>query len=172
MNKICPYCGRIGTLGTSCEGCGYVLQESDKSAAAPSAYQAVSPPPTSPPPTPAVQPKPFKFDTDLPPDRKCERGSFVHTIPPFIKKIVNMIGWIIAIPIFFISLIGTTVLQETFEQSFQIGSLTVLMLYFFINTALLILHITHFKTLRGVKYFKYSFIAIVILILIVGFFFS
>ena len=31
MKKICPYCGRAGELGTVCEGCGYVLQESDRS---------------------------------------------------------------------------------------------------------------------------------------------
>lgn len=30
MKKICPYCGRAGELGTDCEGCGYVLQESDR----------------------------------------------------------------------------------------------------------------------------------------------
>ena len=30
MKKICPYCGRIGELGENCNGCGYVLGESDK----------------------------------------------------------------------------------------------------------------------------------------------
>lgn len=30
MNKICPYCGRKGELGTPCKGCGYVLSVDDK----------------------------------------------------------------------------------------------------------------------------------------------
>lgn len=30
MNKICPYCGRLGSVGISCSGCGYVLRETDQ----------------------------------------------------------------------------------------------------------------------------------------------
>lgn len=32
MKKICPYCGRIDELGSTCKGCGYVLQVADKDA--------------------------------------------------------------------------------------------------------------------------------------------
>ncbi len=64
-------------------------------------------------------------------------------------------------------------MPEAFKNSASYGFLTILMVYFILNTALLIFHITHFKPLKGNhgKYFKYSYIANVLLFLIVGFVF-
>lgn len=163
MNKICPYCGRVGKLGTSCEGCGYVLQESDKSVNAPSVQPQASPPLVS----------PIRPDTDKLTNRKSEPVSAGRPVNSILRKIVIIIGWIISAPIFLFGLIGAMTLPEAFKNSASYGFLAILMVYFILNTALLIFHITHFKPLKGNhgKYFKYSYIANVLLFLIVGFVF-
>lgn len=47
LNKICPYCGRLGSVGISCSGCGYVLRETDQNAQTSAPKASVPIPPSN-----------------------------------------------------------------------------------------------------------------------------
>lgn len=152
MKKICPYCGRAGELGYSCKGCGYVLQEDDKTLT--NANTVISQ---------------LKQKSTIPVIQTIKKPeSFADRLHPIVRLILSVIGWIIGLPAIFFSLIiicGALATEMDFASLLALISLGIL----FLIPGLIIIRLFSLKSMKIFfwKYLKYLLLIDILLFFII-----
>lgn len=161
MQKICPYCGRAGELGSSCQGCGYVLQASDQgipqtgSASVRSETQTVihttiiqsAPPqmshtsqyrqPVSPPPIIHTSTPPT-VHTSTPVQHTNTVGNRQN---PFTTLILRIFACMMTIPILLAGVGGLLVAFDFYKKDIRMGHATALFGILFIMIGFMIINL-------------------------------